>query len=192
MTVHMIWLGSELPEKYRANIATYEKHYDVVLHTEPIDMVNIDLFNRARSWALKADIMRLELIMQYGGMYTDVDSYLIAPVPIDSDLVCMTSSSGYIANETIYATKGHPAIVEAVESMAQHVASLKGDVNIWEIAGATYITPILSKYPHIKHPHSLIARSRQKPSCIAHTYDASWLESGGKSTKQPLTYWLDA
>lgn len=190
LTVHIIWLGSKVPIKYLNNIRSYEKLYNVQLWTEPIQMINEELFNRAKDYALKADIMRLEILMQYGGLYTDIDSYIKTPLPIDSDLVCMTSASGYIANETIYATKGHPAIIEAVEGLKDHVNNLKEDVNIWDIAGATYITPIFRKYEHIKLPHSVIGKEKHKPKCISHTYDGSWVKER-KETKQPLNYWLN-
>lgn len=190
MTVHIIWLGSKVPEKYKKNIRSYEKFYDVKLWTNPIEMINGDLFNRAKHYALKADIMRLELLMQYGGLYTDIDSYVIRPLPIESDLVCMTSASGYIANETIYAKKEHPAIIESVKALKSHVQNLKGDVNIWDIAGATYITPIFKKYQHTKLPHSIIGKKSKYPRCIRHTYDGSWV-TGRKDTKHPLKYWLN-
>ena len=187
--VHLIWLGSDVPEKYQKNIASYAESYNVTLWTKPINLINQDLFDRAKSYALKADIMRLELLMKYGGLYTDIDSRLISPLPIESNLVCMTSVSGYIANGTIYATKGHPAIVEAVEGLSDHVNNLPDLVNIWDIAGATYITPIFEKYKPVKLPRNIIGKASDNPSCIKHYNDASWVITD-KKTKKPLSEWM--
>lgn len=193
--VHMIWLGSDLPEKYRGNIRTYESHgYKVKLWTEPMKgMRHIKLFNAMKTWAGKADILRLEILYKYGGIYTDTDSRMLAPLPITSDLVCMTSASGYIANETIYAKKRHPALKQALDSLEDNLDTLldRGMCNIWEICGATYITPIFVNYPHTKLPFSDIGSYKKRPQIIQHSYDGSWSEGQSKSIPRPISHWLD-
>jgi mannosyltransferase OCH1-like enzyme len=156
-------------------------------------MINKNLYEAMKTWAGKADVLRLEILYQKGGIYTDMDSKMLSPLPILSDLICMTSASGYIANETIYATKGHPAIKEAIEGLQTHLESLmkRQKCNIWQICGATYLTPILSKYKHIKLPHSSIGSRRKRPSIIEHSYDGSWSEGESKATPRELDYWLD-
>lgn len=190
----MIWIGSPLPRKYLNNIRTYRRlGYPVKLWTKPPDnMVNKDIFDRMTTWAGKADVMRLEILYNEGGLYTDMDSAIKRHLPIKSDLVVMTSASGYIANETIYATKGHPALKEAIDGLKANVdlLSQRDSCNIWEICGATYITPIFQNYPHIKLPHSMIGKRRDKPMYITHSYDGSWSEGITKSQPKPLEYWL--
>lgn len=191
-TVHMIWLGSPLPEKYQRNIMTYENQgYRVKLWTKPITkMINKKLYDSMKTWAGKADVLRLEILYQHGGIYTDVDSKMLSPLPITSDLICMTSASGYIANETIYSTKEHPAIKEALDNLPNHLKKLRRKCNIWEICGATYLTPIFSKHKHIKLPHKFIGSRRKRPSIIEHSYDGSWSEGESKGTPRELDYWL--
>ena len=192
-TVHMIWLGSPLPPKYRKNINTYEKFgYKVKLWTKPIkNMINRKLYDAMKTYAGKADVLRLEILYQQGGIYTDTDSFMKSPLPITEDLICMTSASGYIANETIYATKRHPALKEALDKLPGHLGTLKGKCNIWEICGATYLTPIFSKYNHMKLPFKQIGSQRRRPKIIEHTYDGSWSEGESKGTPRELDYWLD-
>lgn len=188
--VHMIWIGSPVPAKYRANIESYKNHgYKVKLWRKPPKLVNQDLYDRAAPYALKADIMRLEILYQYGGIYVDIDSKMKARLPIDGDLVCSTSASGYIANEMIYATKGHPAIKEAIDGMAKHVKKIKR-CNIWQIAGATYITPIFEKYPHIKLPKKFVGARTDNPTIIQQQYDGSWSMGVRKSQKRSIKEWL--
>jgi inositol phosphorylceramide mannosyltransferase catalytic subunit len=192
MTVHFIWLGSHLPEKYWRNIVSYKKMgYNVEIHTQPFeDMYNKDIFDAMNTWAGKADVLRLEVLYRYGGLYCDVDSTIKRPFPSEGyDLVLMTTPNGFVGNETIYATKNHPAIRDAIELMKGNVLLLS-DCNIWDIAGATFLTPILTKYPHKRLARSEVGQRIKNPLIIQHSYDASW-NKGRKSDKKPLAYWLD-
>jgi len=93
---HFIWYGSKIPEKYLINIRTYLKNMDyqifLWIDTEieeirrRLDNTNIkvkdissltminDVAMKYESIIAKADIMRLEIVYQYGGIYTDIDS----------------------------------------------------------------------------------------------------------------------
>ena len=187
--LHIIWLGSDIPVRYQRNIESYTSDYNVTVWTKPINLINQDLFDRAKSYALKADIMRLELLAKYGGVYTDIDSKLISPMPIESGLVCMTSESGYISNATIYATKGHPAVIEAIRGIPENVNNLERAA-IFDIAGATYLTPIFQKYDHVKLPRSVVGKIGDRPSSIVHSNDASWAV-GSKTEKRPINCWIN-
>jgi hypothetical protein len=188
--VHMIWIGSPLPIKYRLTMKTFENRgYRVKLWTEPPKLVNQKLFDQATSYALKADIMRLEILYQEGGLYCDVDAVMLKPLYTPKDLVTMTSASGYMGNETIYAKKGHPALKEAIEGMQKHYDNLPDEVNIWDIAGATYITPIFEKYDHYKYSKAEIGGKKNNPSIIRHSYDASWAVGIQKADKKPKGAW---
>lgn len=193
-TVHFIWLGSPLPPKYKRNIQTFKNFgYSVKVWTEPMpDMINRRAFDAMRSWAGKADIMRLEILYRMGGIYTDVDSAIKKPLNIDNRLVCMTSASGFIGNETMYATRRHPAILKAINGVEKRIELLRDlPCNIWEIAGATYLTPIFEQHPHSKLPKTAIGSRKDNPSHIVHSYDHSWKNGHRKSERRPLNEWLD-
>jgi hypothetical protein len=81
--IHLIWLGSTPPEKVRIVCNSWRKHhphFTVKLWTDseiasfvwsqPRAKV---LFSEAESWAEKADILRLEILYQFGGIYSDTD-----------------------------------------------------------------------------------------------------------------------
>lgn len=191
----MIWLGSQLPVKFRRNVRRWEKlGYNVKLWTEPLaDMVNQDVFERMVTWAGKSDVMRLEILHRFGGIYTDCDSYPLKPLPIEEDLVCMTSTNGYIANETIYATPQHPAVGEAITKLKKHIKTVEeiGRCNIWDLAGATYITPIFKKYRHKKFSRQFIGpeNMRNERTIICHSYEGSWASGIEKSVQKPIDTW---
>jgi mannosyltransferase OCH1-like enzyme len=155
-------------------------------------MVNKDLFQAMRSWAGKADIMRLEILYQHGGLYTDADSIMRKPLQHDCDFILMTSASGYIGNETICAPAGHPALKEAVTNIKGNIERLSQQktCNLWDIAGATYLTPIFEKYEYVKLPHSVIGPSDKNPTHIEHAYDGTWARGIHKSKPKPFAFWM--
>ena len=111
--IHFIWIGSVVPEKYVKNMQTYcEKNpvyiiyfwhdYDVcesdmgelwgrknfVLkslkkNNYDVNIRNKYIFENETNMGCKADIIRYEIVYQYGGIYADIDS------------VCITGFDGY-------------------------------------------------------------------------------------------------
>ena len=94
--LHMIWLGSRLPPKFAPNILSYvslnpDHELWLWLDTSP-DTVNIkqqqvrvrdvnketwstrDMLDTSTNWAMKSDVLRLEILYKYGGIYVDIDS----------------------------------------------------------------------------------------------------------------------
>lgn len=187
--VNMIWLGPPLPQRYRKNIQSYiDNGYEVKLWTKPPKMHNKQLFDKVKTPAIKADIMRLEILYQNGGIYTDVDSFMNKELPILSDLMCTTSLSGYCENSTLYATQGHPALKNAIQNVLKHYDAINDEIYVWEIAGATFIDPIFSKYEHYKFTKDEVGSLHRKPIYIAHSFDGTW-SSGNKSEKRKKEDW---
>jgi mannosyltransferase OCH1-like enzyme len=81
--IHFIWLGSSVPEKVKAAIESWRnKHsgWEIMIWTDSevnhfhwsCDHSQLG-FEQADTWAEKADILRLELLYQFGGIYSDTD-----------------------------------------------------------------------------------------------------------------------
>jgi mannosyltransferase OCH1-like enzyme len=182
-----------MPEKYIRNVKSFKRMgYSVKVWTSPLEnMINRDVFDAMRTYAGKADIMRLEILYQFGGIYTDADSRIFKRLPEPKNgLICMKTPNGFIGNETIVSKKGHEALKEAIEGIKDHIKTLKR-CNIWDIAGATYLTPIFEKYEPLILNRNMIGSSHTNPKFILHQYDASWSNGISKSAKMPLNYWLD-
>lgn len=195
-TVHMIWLGSPVPRRFEVNVYSYKSQgYEVKIWMEPLEnMVNKKIFDQMTTWAGKADIMRLEILYRYGGIYTDIDSIMLRPlfIPPGFSLVCMVTPGSYIGNETIYAEKGHPGIKEAIDGLKHNVEMLRkrDGCNLTEIAGARYLTPILDRYNPYKYPRRYIGNGYHPDSIIYHQYNGSWARGIPKSQAQPISFWL--
>lgn len=91
--IHFIWIGNKIPEKYISNIKSYVNHnkkYEIILWTDDeklsidgiktkiIDTKNL-YFHQEKNYAAKADILRYEIIYNYGGIYCDIDSICTKP-----------------------------------------------------------------------------------------------------------------
>ena len=90
--IHFIWIGSIIPEKYINNIKTYIKNnteYIIYLWLDhliefdnviiknvstDIKLINENLFNLIDNYGFKADLLRYEIIYNFGGIYCDIDS----------------------------------------------------------------------------------------------------------------------
>lgn len=77
--VHQIWLGSEVPKKFSSWMSSWinMQGWEYKLWTDK-EVVNFPLHNRnlydnAKDYGEKADILRYEILYQEGGLYTDVD-----------------------------------------------------------------------------------------------------------------------
>jgi mannosyltransferase OCH1-like enzyme len=159
--IHIIWIGSKRFPYSRWKL-TYERlnpTWEIKFWTNGKipKLINQKAFIKANSWAAKADILRLELLYKYGGIYIDADSKCLKSLDsLIDNMTCfgMTGNHGNVANGTIGCTKNHQAFKELVYNLDKHLKYLKTlDVNkkygisIFNIAGTGYITKILRKYP---------------------------------------------
>ncbi len=84
--IHQIWLGSELPDRYKRLCETWKaKHpaWQHILWTDKeaaaLTMSNRSLYESMKNYGAKADILRYEILYQYGGLYVDTDFECLKP-----------------------------------------------------------------------------------------------------------------
>ena len=86
--MHQIWIGgTKLPplyEHYLRECKALHPDWDFKLWTDDninsMDLQYRDLYDKARSWLGKSDILRYEILMKYGGVYRDTDVKCIRPL----------------------------------------------------------------------------------------------------------------
>lgn len=78
--IHQIWLGGDLPDEYKRFTESWHKFnpsWQYKLWTAwdvpSLNMEKKDLFDKATNYGPKGDIMRHEILRQYGGLYVDTD-----------------------------------------------------------------------------------------------------------------------
>jgi mannosyltransferase OCH1-like enzyme len=161
--IHIIWIG-ERAFPYRDNFRTWKKHnpdYRVRLWTDK----NLPALHNQWVYdaladqppAVRADLLRLEILAQYGGVYTDADSWCTQPIgPLIDDLTLfgMTGNYGNVQNATLGTVRDHPAYRMAVEGAGAHYLRLAYQkrnrtekYEVFDIFGTRYITPILRSFP---------------------------------------------
>jgi mannosyltransferase OCH1-like enzyme len=135
--IHQIWLGSPFPEGLRSLQKTWqEKHpeWKYWLWTDEdvadLKLINRKYFDQAKNYAEKADILRLELILKYGGVYIDVDFECVKPLDIFHHtcdfytglhaIPLMKVDKVRINNAIIGAHKNHPLIKYAVDQIKNY------------------------------------------------------------------------
>ncbi|MEM7461530.1 MAG: glycosyltransferase [Pseudomonadota bacterium] len=77
---HQIWLGGPVPDKLQALSRTWrDRHPDWEFQLWDDERINdfefgtSDLFERASCWGQKSDLLRAEILYQFGGVYVDFD-----------------------------------------------------------------------------------------------------------------------
>lgn len=78
--IHFIWIGSPVPERCKKLFVTWRKYHPtwtIRIWTdadiEPFKMQNKRAFDAAKNWGEKADIWRYEILLRFGGLYSDTD-----------------------------------------------------------------------------------------------------------------------
>ena len=127
--LHQIWLGGPPPPAVLTWIETWRAHHPDWEHTLWTDdnrpeLVNEAQFERAPSWAMKADLLRYELLLRHGGVYVDADFEChrsIAPLVASRDLV-LVSEFGVICNGFMGSEAGHDFLTLCVDRSGAAVA----------------------------------------------------------------------
>lgn len=140
---HHIWLPdtSLMPEEFQEYRRTWMKHHPdwkfymwdfEDLAFSPFQMYNQDVFNAAslyvpgHEYQLQADILRYELLNEYGGVYVDCD--MVCHKPIDEllteDVRCFAAwekQGKWVNNAILGSTKGHSLIHNLVRNVGQNI-----------------------------------------------------------------------
>jgi hypothetical protein len=129
--IHRVWLGPEpIPEVFERYADTWRRHHpdwEVKLWRDD-DLPALSCqaeFDRADSFKVKYDIVRLELLRQQGGVIIDLDVEALRPIdPLLDDVeafVGQSTFSGRIGNQVLGAVPHHPLWERAVRRLAETV-----------------------------------------------------------------------
>ncbi len=164
--IHQVWLGSPPPEKYREWMTTWMNWHGWAyrLWTDDdvkcMELYNQDLYDHADNYGEKSDILRFEILYEYGGMYVDVDFECINPAIFD-ELHCSWDFyigfeplehgllNGYdmfkFCNAIIGAAPGHPIMLKLIEDLRSNYIACKG---LWTVekTGPAYVTRTIFAY----------------------------------------------
>lgn len=162
-TIHQIWIGPDpLPEDHRRWIETWKRHHPGWEHrlwTEddlPDDPIRPEILERLRAPVERADILRLEILYRYGGLYVDADVECLRPVDDvlgDAEFVGVCLKPGRVTNTLIAAVPGHPLLERAlreVRPMQEYWTLSASPAALKEAAGPPLLRRLVAEYPDVK------------------------------------------
>jgi inositol phosphorylceramide mannosyltransferase catalytic subunit len=124
---HHIWVGPEpLPAEFQRYRKTWQRHHpDWKFHlwgedNLPGDLRRPEVYETLRVPAERADILRLELLFRFGGVYVDADFECLRPFdPLIAGLDFFTAflKPGRVNNAIIGSVPNHPIIDEALTEL---------------------------------------------------------------------------
>lgn len=161
--IHQIWLGSPVPEEYQKWMQSWVNWngWEYCLWTdkevENLTLYNADFYKKATNFGEKSDILRYEILNQFGGLYVDTDfaclnpdffdflhrnyTFYVGIEPLENDaLRC--------CNALIGASPGHPLMNKLVEEVASDYKKKK-QYSIVLKTGPGFLSRILAKYPDL-------------------------------------------
>lgn len=136
--IHQIWIGPyDFPEEaleWQATWQALHPDWEYKLWTnkdlESLTLINQTSFDQARNWGEKADILRLELLYEYGGLYVDIDFACYKPFDwlhhtcdfytALHTVKLLNNNKVRIANGLIGCTPKHPIIKHAIQQIPQY------------------------------------------------------------------------
>lgn len=132
--IHQIWIGpNPLPDFYKLLAESWKKmHPDWQYKLwQNEDLENFKLKNSKDFYATnlmfeRADILRLEILEKFGGVYIDMDSECLKPLDelhINFHFyagICPNNANAVINNAIIGAIPNHPIISNAVKKIAEN------------------------------------------------------------------------
>ena len=168
--IHQIWIGGPLPKKYEQIRKTWQDmhpDWEYKLWTDDdaarLEMRNCDLFEAATNIGQKADILRCEVLNQFGGLYVDMDFECLKPFDILNHTYSFYTGLNHtrifeLANGLIACTPGHPLMKRLIENISITGGGYPGwRQNVIITTGPAFFTKHFMAYIHDEPDDRVIA-----------------------------------
>lgn len=156
-TIHQIWVGPDpLPGEFRPYVKSWKKHHpkwEHILWTEknlPDDPVRSEVLDRLRSPIERSDMLRLELLYRFGGVYVDTDLECRRPLDEvigDHAFVATYFKPSRVTNTFLASVPRHPLLERALAEIKPR--QIYGFDK--EVAGPPFIARLVAQYPDVAY-----------------------------------------
>ncbi len=159
---HQVWLGPDpLPPEFDAYQESWRRHHpgwELRLWGEdnlPPDLRRPEVYDTERQPVERADILRLELIWRFGGVYLDTDFECLKPIGellegVDFFTGLMkragTSKPARVNNAIFGAVPGHPLLDRALDELRVHELGARYDKHL---SGAMFFNALVVDSPGV-------------------------------------------
>lgn len=132
--IHLIWLGSPLPEKFKQLVDRIKEvnfDYEVIEWTDDninFELTNQKLFDSTTNMGSKSDILRMEILYRCGGIYMDHDFYQCKKFDdlLHYDFVIGSKFENEIWNGLIMSVEGNEICKSYIDSISDNIPD--GDI----------------------------------------------------------------
>jgi mannosyltransferase OCH1-like enzyme len=152
-TFHTFWVGPPMPERFRTFMEGWRRlHPDWSLRLwgggDVPPLHNQELYDRAAELCpgfegqLRSDVVRYELLLQYGGVWIDTDFQCYAPIDDLCDVPCFAAweRQGTVVNNAILGCEpGDPFMLRLVANLHASVTSGRS-ARPSKVSGPHYLT----------------------------------------------------
>lgn len=158
--IHVIWIGSPFPEKYVEWQQTWKEldGWEYRLWTDKevadLNLVNRDLYDASTNYGEKSDILRYEILYQFGGLYVDTDFVCYNPDYLEAfhhslDFYIGVEPIEYfpfrIGNAIIGCAPQHPFMLDVLINLHESFVKYHGYSAV-DKSGPSYMTREVAKY----------------------------------------------
>lgn len=202
--LHFIWIGSIIPNKYIDNLKTYvdnnaeykinlwvDRNYEFtingvnIINIDSIDIINNHELNIVKNYGAKADILRLEIVYKYGGIYSDIDSKSLKAFDetfLKDSVTYIESGWNNLQNAFLCFSKENEFIRYCIECLPySYKMYLQSKLDWFLFIGPTFLTTCFYYYNNTQI--SLIHQSQliyTHYGYTVHTNDANWKKPKAK------------
>ena len=188
-TIHQIWVGPDpVPDEFQPYIKSWKKHHpgwDHILWTEKNlldDPVRTEVLDRLRSPVERSDMLRLELLYRFGGVYVDTDLECLRPLDDvigDATFVATYFKPGRVTNTFVAAGPRHPLLEQALaEIKPRQVYGFDK-----EVAGPPFLARLCAQYEDVAYLEPAVLfpdGDEERANAVAiHHMSRTWKDAAG-------------
>lgn len=197
--IHQIWIGGPLPDKYLSLQKSWQDKnpdWEYRLWTDAdlpsFPFTNRSRFEKAVNVGEKADILRYEVLNQFGGLYVDTDFECLAPFDplhqvcdfyVGLEAALTNDCEAAIGNALIGSVPNHPIIQYCLKRIAQKQPGRNGD-EVQDISGPGCLKRAFFKcckkgsYRNIAFPYTFFypIPSHHRDGLLGKVAKNDWLE----------------
>lgn len=151
-----------MPERFQEyRNGWQEKHPDWQFHLWTDDnlppMINQAIYDQVESYAEKSDVLRMELLYRYGGLYVDTDVEClknVEPLLEGESCVLPRMTDRALCSAFMACEPGDPYFETCIHELPAHVAA-KPHASAPYKTGPSFMSRFLKSFPHLKilEPH---------------------------------------
>ncbi len=167
--IHQIWLGSPVPEVFREwmntwiNLEGWEYRLWTEKEIDKLNLYNRALYDQSTNYGEKSDIVRLEILSQFGGVYADLDFECINPEIFEELHHSFDFYIGFeplehgftnkfnmfkVCNAIMASSPGHPLILDLIENLKANYLAYKRCCNAVQRTGPSYLTRLICQHEY--------------------------------------------